>query len=117
MLLPKDSVIDFLENLLRHKFFHRARKIIVRNEPKKKKTDQDAIESSAPEDKEKKKAKKEKAKKEKSEKDDSEEKGEKPEKEKKPKEKKKVKLDMHLEQVYVDGNEVRTSRVSICCKR
>ena len=95
----RESVVDFLETMLRHKFFHRARKIIVRAEPKKKKTDE--VESSAAEDvREKKEKLKEKKKTDKKAKDDSEEKVE------KRKEKKKVKLDMHLEQIYVDGNEV-----------
>jgi len=96
LFTTRDSVVDFLENLLRHKLFHRARKIIIKPESKKKKADAE-VDSSATEDApEKKNGKKSSADKDAT--PDSP-KGEK-------KEKKKVKLDMHLEQIYVDGNEV-----------
>jgi len=129
LFTSRDTVIDFLDTMLRHKFFHRARKIIVKTEPKKKKTDTDAVESSAAEEKreekvrERKKAKKtaksgagddngdktatagtsggDQDVKEKSEK----EKVEKKEKREKEGGVRKVKLDMHLEQIFVDGNE------------
>ncbi|KAI1285315.1 Translocation protein SEC62 [Halotydeus destructor] len=94
----RESVIDFMDDLLRHKLFHRARKIIVKPEDKKtKKTDQE-VEVSAAEEK------KDKPKKEKGKKTDSTEK-ESDEKVEKKKEKKKVKFDMHLTQIFVDGNE------------
>lgn len=118
LFTSRESVIDFLDTMLRHKFFHRARKIIVTSEPKKKKKTDDAVESSAAEDKDKVRERK-KAKKAKAGEDGDKPVGEqatasdagtdvKPEKkEKREKEgKKKVKLDMHLEQIVVDGNEV-----------
>jgi len=75
----RQSVVDFMECMLIHKFFHRALKIIVRpDDKKKKKLKSDAeVESSAAEDKK-----------------SDEKKG-----------KKKVKLDMHLQQTFVDDNE------------
>jgi translocation protein SEC62 len=103
----RDSVVEFLEQMLRHKFFHRARKIIVKSEPKKKKGDQE--ESAAEEAADKKKDKVKKDKKEKdganSDDKDTDAKDKDAVVEKKQKEKKKVKLDMHLDQVYVDGSE------------
>ncbi|RWS07479.1 hypothetical protein B4U79_02176 [Dinothrombium tinctorium] len=99
MFTTRESVINFMEMLLRHKFFHRARKIIITKDAKKKKNDQDEG-SNVEEAKEKKKEKSAKKEKAKSEKESEKEKDI-----EKKKEKKKVKLDMHMEQVFVDGNE------------
>lgn len=89
----REVVVDFMDLMLRHKFFHRAKKIIVEKEEKpkakKKKEEKSAAEeSSAAED----------------HKDKSKKSGKEKEKEVKER-KRKVKLDMHLEQIYVDANE------------
>lgn len=85
MFPTRESVVEFMDTLLRHKFFHRAKTIIVKREVKATKNDTDNEESS----------KKSKAV------DKS------PEASKTAKkEKKKVKLDMHDHQVFVDQNEV-----------
>jgi len=83
----RESVIDFMDNMLHHKFFHRAKTIIVKKEIKQKDTDSTdeshdtkKSKTSATESPEAKKTKK--------------------------KEKKKVKFDIHPEQLFVDGNEV-----------
>lgn len=76
----RESVIEFLGQMLIHKFFHRAQKVIVQKIEEKKKT----------------------GKKSKSD-VEVETEGEDSKKEKKSK--KKVKLDMHLQQVIVDGSE------------
>lgn len=100
-----------MENLLRHKLYHRARKIIIRPESKKK-IDQDGESSAVEDPTEKKNGKKVADKEETPEaKEDGTEK-----KVVEKKEKKKVKLDMHLEQIYEDGNEVylRTIDAMFC---
>lgn len=103
----RESIVEFMDNMLRHKFFHRAKKIVVQKDNKKKKKDKDDESNAGSEDiKEKEKEKKSKEK-EKKGKLDKEEKtdAKKEEGSEKKKEKKKIKLDMHLEQVFVDGNE------------
>ena len=87
--------------MLRHKFFHRAKKIPVsehelkarskRKDKKKEKEDSEKREKSEGE---------EEKKNEEAESSHAEEK-----KEKGKKEKRKIRLDMHLEQEFVDGNE------------
>lgn len=94
----RDTVVDFMNVMLQHKFFHRVKTIIVKKEIKKKpenESNDEARESSkkgapavdkSPEPKKtKKKEKKEKT------------------------EKKKVKFDMHPEQLFLDSNEVSGS--------
>jgi translocation protein SEC62 len=93
--------------MLEHKFFHRAQKVIVKADDKKKskkgKADADA-ESAAEEVK--KKAEKRSAKNgESADSSDPEGKGKEAKKKKKEKPTKKVKLDMHLVQTFVDGKE------------
>ncbi|RWS25702.1 translocation protein SEC62-like protein [Leptotrombidium deliense] len=101
LFTTRDSVVEFMELMLRHKFFHRALKIIVTKDAKKKKNDNE--ENSSPEDgKERKKEKEKTSKKEKAK---VEKETEKESEIEKKKEKKKVKLDMHMEQVFVDSNE------------
>ncbi|KAG8198513.1 hypothetical protein JTE90_017378 [Oedothorax gibbosus] len=98
----RDVAIDFMARLLEHKFFHRAKKIVVQKEIKKKKKDEESTEKEAtPKEKDAKKSPKEKT--EVSE--DKECKKEGGEVSEKKKEKKKIKLDMHLEQMFVDSNE------------
>lgn len=79
MFASRESVVDFMNQMLVHKFFHRAKTIIVKKEIKIKPENVDSNdECSKSESK----------------------------KQTKSKEKKKVKFDMHLHQVFVDGNEV-----------
>lgn len=92
LFTTRESVVDFMDTMLQHKFFHRAKKIIV-TKPKKKKDDEDAA-STPKATKEKKKAAAEDAPKEGAE-----------EKKEVEEIKKKLKLDMHLEQFFVDANE------------
>lgn len=117
LFTSRESVVDYMEQMLRHKLFHRARTVVVKKE-KKKKLDND--ESSCNEEviKERKKNKKEvteerKDSKDKKDKEESKEKEDSKEGETKKKEKKKIKLDMHMEQVFVDENEVKSADVSL----
>ncbi|GAB6019098.1 Translocation protein S62 [Chamberlinius hualienensis] len=88
----RQSIIEFLNTLLHHKFFHRARKIVISKDiKKKKKKDESGDEKEV--------------KKKKNEKEKSEDKKDKKEDEEKKK-KKRFKLDMHLDQSFVDGKEV-----------
>ncbi|XP_013790986.1 translocation protein SEC62-like [Limulus polyphemus] len=107
LFTTRDSVADYMDMMLRHKFFHRARKIFIQKEGKKKKKEKDEVGTG--EDNKEKEAKREKD----SEKDQDKERDSKSEKEveekkkgeEREKKRKKIKLDMHLEQVFVDGNE------------
>ncbi len=114
----RESVVDFMDQMLRHKFFHRAKTVIVKKDKKKKLEEESSANEEVLKDK-KNKAKKDSEKlsiKEEQHKD-KEEKGDKTEKsqetETKKKEKKKIKLDMHLEQIFVDENEVVINILSI----
>lgn len=80
MFDSRESVVDFMNIMLEHKFFHRAKAIIVKKEIKAKPDNESTDECSKNENKKSEKTKN--------------------------KEKKKVKLDMHLKQVFVDANEV-----------
>ncbi|KAL1478210.1 hypothetical protein MTO96_016397 [Rhipicephalus appendiculatus] len=93
LFTTRDSVVEFMNTLLQHKFFHRAKKIIV-TKPKKKKDDDDTGGGTPKATKEKKK---------KDEVDGSKEGTE--EKKEVEEIKKKLKLDMHLDQYFVDANE------------
>jgi len=93
LFTTRESVVSYLELMLFHKFFHRARKIAISsNDTKKKKKDDSS------DDKEGKKKgsldKRDECKKDKKKDDDEK------------KKKKKFKLDMHLEQSFVDGKEI-----------
>uniref|UniRef100_A0A023GL27 Translocation protein SEC62 n=1 Tax=Amblyomma triste TaxID=251400 RepID=A0A023GL27_AMBTT len=93
LFTTRESVVEFMDTLLQHKFFHRAKKIIV-TKPKRKKDDAGDSESTPKPTREKKK------------KDDSAAAAEGAEEKKEVEEiKKKIKLDMHLEQFFVDANE------------
>lgn len=90
----------FYSRLLRKKFFHRARKIPVSEQElkarAKKKEKKKEIES----------GKKDKSEAEDEKKgDDGESSHAEEKKEKVKKEKRKIRLDMHLEQIFVDGND------------
>jgi len=103
LFTTRDSVVQYLDLMLRHKFFHRAKKIPVsdhelkaRAKRKEKKKDKEETEK---EKKDKSEAEEEK----KIEEAESSHADEKKDKEKKGK--RKIRLDMHLEQEFVDGNE------------
>lgn len=89
----RDSVVQYLEILLQHKFFHRAKKVAVYK---------DAKSTSKKKGKEESSDEKEGKKKKQSGKDDKDKKKDEDEK----KRKKKLKLEMHLEQVFCDGSDV-----------
>uniref|UniRef100_A0A131XIH3 Translocation protein SEC62 n=1 Tax=Hyalomma excavatum TaxID=257692 RepID=A0A131XIH3_9ACAR len=94
LFTTRESVVEFMNTLLQHKFFHRAKKIIV-TKPKKKKDDDDTGGGGTP-----------KATKEKKKKDEADGSKEGTEEKKEVEEiKKKLKLDMHLDQYFVDANE------------
>nr|CAG4650460.1 EOG090X0D00 [Sida crystallina] len=101
LFTTRESVVQYLDLMLRHKFFHRAKKIPVSEHELKARSKR----------KSKKKEKEENEKKEKSEAeedkkaDDAESSHAEEKKEKGKKEKRKIRLDMHLEQEFVDGNE------------
>ncbi|XP_074598723.1 translocation protein 1 [Brevipalpus obovatus] len=108
LFTTRESVVAFMQKMLTHQLFHRAKAIIVSKKDKKRLDDEG---SGADDGKKKEKAKKDKIKsdseknKEKiGDKKDEKEKEKEKDKEKK-KEKKKIKLDMHMDQVFVDGNE------------
>lgn len=95
----REEVVDFLQVMLEHKFFHRARKVPVsEQELKLKKKDKKSTESSD----EKKKDDKDK---EKEKKDNTDNEGGADAKENKEAEKKKrkIRLEMHNMQCFVDG--------------
>ncbi|KAH9529550.1 Translocation protein S62 [Dermatophagoides farinae] len=98
MFPSRESVTNFMNVMLRHKFFHRAKAIIVKKEIKKKQDTDSTDEGTKCE------TKKMKNVSEKSNKNVKEQSTTSAEKMAK-KEKKKVKLDMHMEQIFVDANE------------
>ncbi|XP_003424439.1 translocation protein SEC62 [Nasonia vitripennis] len=123
----RQHVVDFLDTMLRHKFFHRAKKIVITEDElirikgiKKKPTkdSKDLKEDKKPAEKEKQKEKekeKDKDKDKEKDKDENDSKGgdkedkkdgnEKQEKRKDLKKKPKVRLEMHMDQYFVDCND------------
>nr|CAG4645094.1 EOG090X0D00 [Leptodora kindtii] len=96
LFTTRESVVLFLDLLLRHRFFHRARKIPVSEQELKARSKR----------KDKKKDKKDKSEVDEEKKNDEAESSHAEEKKDKGKrEKRKIRLDMHLEQEFVDGNE------------
>jgi len=98
LFTTRESVVEYLNLLLLHKFFHRAKKIAVTEEELKarsKKRDKKKEESEKKEDADDDK------KRDEAESSHAEEKV----KEKSKRERRKIRLDMHLEQHFVDGNE------------
>ncbi|KAG1673589.1 Translocation protein SEC62 [Nymphon striatum] len=85
----RESVERYLDIMLQKKFFHRAKKFVQKDSKKPKKKDDDTADERKSGKEEEKKSGKE---------DDKEIEGDK-------KKKRKVKLDMHLEQLFVDGND------------
>jgi len=95
----RQSCVDFLNRLLEHKFFHRAKKIAI--------TDKDLKPKELKKKREKEEREKARRKKRAETAEDSEDakKEESEREEKERKKKKKIKLDMHLEQIFVDGTD------------
>ena len=88
----REKCVEYLDTLLRYKMFHRAKKIAVDTEDKKKKKKDDGEESKTDTDADKETG--------------GETGGEETEKsEKKEKKKRKIRLDMHLEQMFVDNSD------------
>lgn len=115
----RESVVDFMNIMLEHKFFHRVKTIIVTKEVKQRKTEKPENDSAEESQAEKKKTNKTGATASAvgaAEKSPEAKRSKKSGKEKKPekKEKKKVKFDMHSEQVFVDANEVNYPSGLIC---
>nr|CAG4644280.1 EOG090X0D00 [Lepidurus arcticus] len=101
LFTTREEIVEYLDLMLRHKFFHRARKIPVSEKElllraKKKDKKKDAGKSDKEETK--KQQKEEEAESSVAEKDTEKEVSE-----DKTAKKRKVRLDMHLEQVFVDG--------------
>ncbi|KAF0309494.1 Translocation protein SEC62 [Amphibalanus amphitrite] len=128
LFTDRQSVVDFLDIMLRHKFFHRAKKIAITDrdlrrkelkklkkkedeERKKKGTTREESESDSGEDEETKEAAERSAADEPAgepsaaEGDTSSPRAKKKKESEEGKPKRRVKLDMHLEQVFVDGND------------
>jgi len=99
LFTDRPSCVDFLNRLLEHKFFHRAKKIAI--------TDKDLKPKELKKKREKEEREKARRKKRAENAEDSEDtkKEESEREEKERKKKKKIKLDMHLEQVFVDGTD------------
>lgn len=105
----RESVVDFMNVMLRHKYFHRARKVRVSDKDLQGK----ALKKFKEQEKKKEEEKKKKPKDTDKDDDDGDSKDEEKESEKdekkngedKNKKKTKIKLDMHLDQVFVDGND------------
>ena len=109
LFTTREQVIEFLDVMLEHKFFHRAKKVPVTLEEIRGKSGGDKkADKEKTQDKEKDKAK-DKKKNTDPEGDngqgDGGASGNKKEKEKKEKKKRKIRLDMHPEQIFVDGSE------------
>ncbi|XP_016965188.1 translocation protein SEC62 isoform X2 [Drosophila biarmipes] len=109
LFTTREQVIEFLDVMLEHKFFHRAKKVPVSLEEIRSKSGGDKkADKEKNQDKEK-----EKTKDDKKDTDPEAENGQgdggasgnEKEKEKKEKKKRKIRLDMHPEQIFVDGSE------------
>lgn len=87
----REHAIEFLDIMLEHKFFHRARKVPVNPEVKHKTVEKEAV-------------KDEKSEKNKTDSENTQTASEETTKSKE-KRKRKIRLDMHSEQVFVDGSE------------
>lgn len=101
----RQAAIDFLDGMLTHKLFHRAKKVPVsEQELKSKKRDKKDEKEEVKEDKEK-KEKETKKKETDAESSHAEGKPEKVVEKQQEKRKRKIRLDMHPEQIFVDGHE------------
>uniref|UniRef100_A0A7G3APF3 Translocation protein SEC62 n=1 Tax=Lutzomyia longipalpis TaxID=7200 RepID=A0A7G3APF3_LUTLO len=105
-LMPtREAAIELLDSMLVHKFFHRAKKLPVTDEELRgrKKGDDKKKPPADGEKKERREATKEAEKG--TDAESSHVEGAKPERVDKEKKKRKIRLDMHPEQVFVDGSE------------
>lgn len=102
LFLCREDVVDFLERMLEHKFFHRAKKVVVseqelKGKQKKKEKKKDELDE------------KEEIKREKKTADEAESshaegcKEENSSDKKQLRKKRKIRLEMHMEQLFVDG--------------
>ncbi|XP_017075746.1 translocation protein SEC62 isoform X2 [Drosophila eugracilis] len=109
LFTTREQVIEFLDVMLEHKFFHRAKKVPVTLEEIRGRSGGDKKgDKEKNQDKEKDKAKAEKKDSEPEAENgqgDGGASGNEKEKEKKEKKKRKIRLDMHPEQIFVDGSE------------
>merc|ERR1719225_1040230 len=85
----REACVEFLDTLLRYKMFHRAKKIAVEEKDKKGKKKAEVVDTHD----------------EKTDTDKGCETGEEEKVEKTEKKKRKIRLDMHLEQIFVDSND------------
>ncbi|KAH8255503.1 hypothetical protein KR038_004768, partial [Drosophila bunnanda] len=110
LFTTREQAVEFLDVMLEHKFFHRAKKVpVTLEEIRGKKADKEKGQ-----DKDKDKEKEKDKAKDKDDKKDTDPEAEITqgdggaagnEKEKKEKKKRKIRLDMHPEQIFVDGSE------------
>jgi len=91
----REQAIDLMQELMRHKMFHRAKKIPVADR-KKKKDDTDGEASLPPSPQ---------ARGRKGKGDKEKEKGDKDKGEEREKKKRKIRLEMHNDQLFLDGND------------
>ncbi|XP_017121186.1 translocation protein SEC62 isoform X1 [Drosophila elegans] len=108
LFTTREQVIEFLDVMLEHKFFHRAKKVPVTLEEIRGKSSGDKKgdkEKNQEKDKEKDKDKDKKDTDPEAENGQGEGGASGNEKEKKEKKKRKIRLDMHPEQIFVDGSE------------
>lgn len=107
----RESVVAFMDKMLRHKIFHRAEAVVVIQKTSESKKSKSSKSTDQHSDDEKKDHKKSSSKtpadgqKDSSKVDNSENESSKTAS-KPPKAKKKIKLDMHFEQIFVDAKEV-----------
>lgn len=105
----REVAIEFLDTMLVHKFFHRAKKVPVTEAELKRGKKKDEKEKTAPAEEEKKEGVRKRIKEEKATDAESNVEGkvEKTEEKEKEKEKKKrkIRLDMHPDQLFIDGPE------------
>ncbi|CAL1580375.1 unnamed protein product [Knipowitschia caucasica] len=106
----RDSVVDYCNRLLKKQFFHRALKVMKKKPEKnvKKEKEKEKVKGDSGKEEEKKSSKKDKKKEPEEKKDKDKDKTEdSPGTPKKKKEtKKKFKLELHDDQLFLDGNEV-----------
>jgi len=126
LFTSRESIVEYMDVMLRHKLFHRARKIVVpeselkskKKKDKDKEKDKDSDKDAKKVVKEVKEKESEQSKKKKEEtvttaaessqaeeKADKEITGAKHKKEEGEKKKRKIRLDMHLQQMFVDGTD------------
>lgn len=112
LFTTREQAVEFLDVMLEHKFFHRAKKVPVTLEELRGKKAEKEKDKGQDKDKDKEKEKeKDKAKDDKKDTDPEAENAQGDggaagnDKDKKEKKKRKIRLDMHPEQIFVDGSE------------